>query len=191
MKKILSILMATLMIASLGVVSFNAADTDITNSGGNGTTRVELTYGDVDENGDLVSDKGANFRVTVPTVLPFSVDADGNVTVADNAKIINLSNGQVKVTKATANTVNGWEIVATDTDFKKVPVNSKKFKMELNGDKFGAGTSVDLTLGSAWTIINGKDEMALPYDGDFAVQSAALKDGHIANIVFTVAWNTI
>ena len=186
MKKVISILLAVMMVLAVTAVSVSA---EITTSGGSDTTRVELTYG-TDTDGDDVVDHGANFRVTVPTVIPYTVDSDGNVTTANNLKIQNLCNGQVDVTAVHADTVNGWQLVANGTDFKTVPVDSKQFTMTLNGDNFGAGTSVDLTLGSAWTTINGQSELPLPYDGDFAVQSEAITSGHIANVIFTCAWHT-
>lgn len=191
MKKIIAMIMVVAMLTAMSVVGASAA---ITESGGSDTTRVELTYGTlVDTDNDGVPDTpdhGANFKVTVPTVIPFNVDSDGTVTTADNLKIQNQCNGQVDVTAVHANTVNGWSIVANGTDFKKVPVDSKQFTFTLNGDNFGAGTSVDLALGSAWTTIDGQSDMALPYGGDFAVQSAKLEAGHIANVIFTVAWHT-
>lgn len=191
MKKIIAMFMVIAMIAAMSVVGASAA---ITESGGSDTTRVELTYGTlVDTDNDGIPDTpqgGANFKVTVPTVIPFAVDSDGNVTVADDLEIINESNGQVDVTAVHANTVNGWAIVANGTDFKKVPVDSKQFTFTLNGDNFGAGTSVDLDLGAEWTTIDGNDSLPLTYDGDFAVQSAPIEAGHIANVIFTVTWHT-
>lgn len=190
-KKFAAILMVLAMLASVAVCSASA---EINQSGGSDTTRVELTYGTlVDTDGDGIPDTpdhGANFKVTVPTVIPFNVDSDGIVTTATNLSINNQSNGQVDVTGVHANTVNDWQIVANGTDFKKVPVDSKQFTFTLNGDNFGAGTSVDLTLGSAWTTIDGQSSLALPYDGDFAVQSQKIEAGHIANVIFTVAWHT-
>ena len=191
MRKIISVLLAVMIVLSVSAIAVSA---EVTQSGGSDTTRVELTYGTlVDTDGDGTPDTpdhGANFRVTVPSVIPYYVDSDGNVTVADNLKIQNLSNGQVDVTGVRAETVNGWEIVANGTDFKQVPVDSKQFTMTLNGDNFGAGTAVDLTLGSGWTTINGQSDMALTYSGDFAVQSTQINAGHIANVIFTVAWHT-
>jgi hypothetical protein len=131
----------------------------------------------------------AIFKVTVPTVLPFTVDSDSNVTVANNAVISNKCNGQVKVTNVRAQTTDGWAIVANDTDFREVPVDSKQFTFTLNGDSFGPGKDVDLTLGREWTVINGKEKMALPYSGTFAVQSQPKVDLPIANTIFTIAWN--
>ena len=185
-KKIIAIVMAVMFVVAMATVSASA---EVTTSGGSDNTRVVLTYGS-DTDNDGVLDKGANFRVTVPTELPFTVDSDNNVTVADNAKITNLSNGQVDVTAVSAATTGGWAIVANGTDFTKVPVDSKQFTFTLNGDNFGAGTSVDLTLGSAWTTIDGNDELALPYSGTFAIQSAAHTAEQIATVTFTVAWHT-
>lgn len=187
MKKILAMIMSIITVMAASVVSYGAA-TQIDASGDNGETRVELTYGAKDAEGNPIT--GARFKVQVPTVLPYDVDEDGNVTVADNAKIQNLCNGQIDVTAVKAETVNGWEIVANGTDFKKVPVDSKQFSMTLNGDNFPAGSVSNLTLGSAWKTIDGQDEMVLPYAGDFAVQSSPLKAAHIANVIFTIAWHT-
>lgn len=186
MKKIIAMFMVIAMITALSVVGANA---EITTSGSDDTTLLELTYGS-DTDYDGVVDKGANFRVTVPTVIPYSIDSNGNVTTADNLSINNLCNGQVDVTAVHADTVNGWSLAAYGTDFTKVPVDSKLFTMQLNGDVFEDGSSVDLTLGDAWTTIDGNESLALPYDGDFAVQSTAIDDSLIANVIFTVAWHT-
>ena len=187
MKKILASIIAGIMLVSASVVSFGAAEV-INQSGQDGDTRVELTYGNKNDQGTPI--KGATFKVQVPTVLPYSVDSEGVVTVANNAEIKNLGNGQVDVTAVKAQTVNGWSIVANGTDFKTVPVDSKQFTMTLNGDNFPAGTESNLTLGSAWTTIDGTENMALPYSGDFAVQSSPINGAHIANGIFTVAWHT-
>lgn len=176
MKKVLAIIMAACMIFTVGVATVSAA---VDQSGGSDTTKVELTA------------ESATFKVTVPTVLPYSVDANGNVSVATDAKISNLSNGPVQVTNVTAKTLDAWELVENGTDFQKVKVNSPQFTMTLNGDNFPAGTTSILTLGSAWTPINGNSDLALSYDGDFAEQSDIIDGENIANVIFTVAWYTV
>ena len=175
MKKILSIIMAACMIISIGAISAGAIDV----SGGSDTTKVELTA------------DAATFKVTVPTVLPYAVAADGTVSVATDAKISNLSNGPVVVTDVTAKTLNEWELVEVGTDFQAVKVNSPQFTMTLNGDNFPAGTTSTLTLGSAWTPINGNSDFALTYSGDFAEQSDVLEGENIANVIFTIGWYTV
>lgn len=171
--KIATLCMAALMCGT-AVVSASAIET----SGGSDTTKVELTA------------EAATFKVTVPTVLPYSVAADGTVRVASDAKISNLSNGPVVVTDVTAKTLDAWKLVEVGTDFQAVKVNSPEFTMTLNNDNFPAGTTSSLTLGSAWTPINGNSDFALTYSGDFAEQSNAIDGENIANVVFTIGWHT-
>ena len=187
MKRLISIMMVIAIMAMVALVPTSA---EITTSGGSDTARVELTYGtDTDGNGQL--DHGANFKVTVPTIIPFTVDSDGNITTADNLKTQNLGKGPVDITTVHADTVNGWKIVEYGTEFKKVQVDSKQFTFKLNGDNFAAGSNVPLTLSSVWTIIDGKSSMDLPYGGTFAVQSNVKKALPIANVIFAVAWNKV
>lgn len=175
MKKIISIIMAACMIATIGAISVGAIDV----SGGSDTTKVELTA------------DAATFKVTVPTVLPYAVAADGTVSVATDAKISNLSNGPVVVTDVTAKTLDAWELVEVGTDFQAVKVNSPQFTMTLNNDNFPAGTTSTLTLGSAWTPINGNADFALTYSGDFAEQADIIDGENIANVIFTIGWYTV
>lgn len=179
MKKFLAILLAILMAACLlGAVSvFSVGAIDV--SGGSDTTKVELTA------------DAATFKVTVPTVLPYSVDTQGTVSVASDAKISNLSNGPVQVTDVTAKTLDGWELVDVGTDFQAVKVNSQKFSMTLNNDNFPAGTTSVLPLGAAWTPINGNSDFEITYGGDFAEQSDIIEGENIANVIFTVGWYTV
>lgn len=174
MKKFLTLL----AVAALGVTSVVSAGA-IDASGGSDTTKVELTA------------EAATFKVTVPTVLPYSVAADGTVSVATDAKISNLSNGPVVVTDVTAKTLDAWKLVEVGTDFQAVKVNSPEFTMTLNNDNFPAGTTSVLPLGSAWTPINGNSDFALTYSGDFAEQSDAIDGENIANVIFTIGWYTM
>ena len=199
MKKITTTILALAMILSLSVSAFAAAPSaatqttpGITTSGGTDTTEVQLVIGTGDGASDSGSGSGA-FSVTVPTVLPFAVANDGTVSVASNAKIINGSNGPVKVTSVTATGANGWAIVANGTNFKTVPMNTKSFTLTLNGDNFpaaAANTASALSLtGASWPSIAGDNgELALIYSGAFASQTSNL-NVKVADVVFTVAWD--
>lgn len=199
MKKITTTILALAMILSLSVSAFAAAPSaatqttpGITTSGGTDTTEVQLVIGTGDGTSDSGSGSGA-FSVTVPTVLPFAVANDGTVSVASNAKIINGSNGPVKVTSVTATGANGWAIVANGTNFKTVPMNTKSFTLTLNGDNFPAAatnTASALSLtGASWPSIAGDNgELALIYSGAFASQTSNL-NVKVADVVFTVAWD--
>ena len=195
MKKILSSVLALCLAASMAVPAFadgpSASDETAVGADGTGTSRVMLTIGDGD-NDDAPGSGNGNFSVTVPTVLPFVVDNDGTVHVATNAKIINKSNGPVEVAGVAATGANGWAIASNGTDFSRVPVDSKQFTFTLNGDNFAAAataTASDLTLGAAWTAIyGGNGELALPYNGAFAIQSRNVS-AKVADVVFTVQWD--
>lgn len=178
MKKIIASILAVVMVTIIGVSSAYAA-TDIGTPGGEGDTKVTLDA------------EAATFKVTVPTVLPYTVDSNGVVSVADNAKIINESNGPVIVTNVTAKTLDSWKLVEVGTDFQSVKVNSPEFTMTLNGDNFPAGTTSVLPLGDSWTSINGNSDFALTYTGDFAEQSEVIENENIANVIFTISWYTV
>ena len=125
----------------------------------------------------------ANLKVTVPTVLPVNVDSNNNVTVADNAQISNLSNGSVDVTNAEIQT-DEWSVVGFDTDFTKVPVDTKQYGFKLNGDDVSDGVNT-----SVFNTINGNNHIGLSYDANVAIQSQPITNEDIGRIVFTVAWH--
>lgn len=150
------------------------AENEILVSGNNGKSIVTLDY------------NTANLKVTVPTVLPVNVDSDNNVTVADNAQVSNLSNGQVDVTGCTLSGQNEWSIVPFSTDFTKVPVNTKQYGFKLKNTVAQNNGTIAL---DNFDTINGDDSMALPYDANVAIQSEAIDGSDIGQIVFTVAWH--
>lgn len=147
---------------------------EITQSGGSRNTKVTLTT------------TPANLRVTVPTVLPVSVDADNNVTVATNAQIQNLSQGQVDVTNAVLSGSNSWSLAAFDTDFKAVPVNTKQYGFKLLGYNVPVSGNA---YNNQFSTIDGNSALNLTYDANVAIQSDAISDQDIGIIVFTVAWH--
>ncbi len=95
-KKIISLVLAICMLASLAI-SASAANT-VDASGGTGTSSVTLSStADGSIGGDPASTK---MSVTVPTVLPIAVGTDGTVSTATDAKIVNNSFGAVKAEDA-------------------------------------------------------------------------------------------
>ncbi len=151
-----------------------AAENEITVSGNSGQSIVTLDY-DV-----------ANLRVTVPTVLPVSVDSDNNVTVSDSAKIVNFSNGQVDVTNAVLSGSNSWTLAAFNTDFTKVPVDTKQYGFKLQGYSVPVSGNA---YNSQFDTIDGDAALDLSYDANVAIQSNAISAAEIGRIVFTVAWH--
>ena len=107
-KKIISLVLAICMLASLAI-SASAANT-VDASGGTGTSSVTLSS---TADGSIGGDPAATkMSVTVPTVLPIAVGTDGTVSTATDAKIVNNSFGAVKVNSVSIEAAQGWSLAA-------------------------------------------------------------------------------
>lgn len=139
-----------------------------------------------------VTREAATFSVVVPTTLPISVDADGNVTTATDATIINNSSAPVAVTKVELASLSDWTLAAYSRDILNLPVDAKQFGLQMNiGDKTVAtsnsGTSDVLSDSLNARIVKGQN-CAVTYNALFPAQTAAISNTQIANVVFTVGW---
>lgn len=139
-----------------------------------------------------VTREAATFSVVVPTTLPISVDADGNVTTATDATIINNSSAPVAVTKVELASLSDWTLAAYSRDILNLPVDAKQFGLQMNiGDKTVAtsnsGTSDVLSDSLNARIVKGQN-CAVNYNALFPARTAAVLDTQIANVVFTVGW---
>ena len=139
-----------------------------------------------------VTREAAIFSVVVPTTLPISVDADGNVTTATDAAIINNSGAPVAVTKVELTSQSNWTLAAYSRDILNLPVDTKQFGLQMNiGNKTVAtsnrGTSDILSDSLNARIAKGQN-CAVTYNALFPAQTAAVSGTRIANVVFTVAW---
>lgn len=176
-KQLLSALLAgCLVVGCIGPVSAE----EITTSGGIGETPVTLTA------------EAMTFSVTVPMALSVGVAADGTVTTADNAKIINNSSGPVKVESVTAAAVAPWEMVAwSETDnLSGEKVGSKKFALSIQK----AGVSADGSCGAVFDSIAANGELPFEYAAHIAPQATAITaedNEQMARVVFTIGWDEI
>lgn len=139
-----------------------------------------------------VAREAATFSVTVPTTLPISVDANGNVTTATDAAINNNSGAPVAVTKVELASLSDWTLAAYSRDILNLPVDTRQFGLQMNiGDKTIAtsnrGTSDVLSDSLNARIAKGQN-CAVTYNALFPAQTAAVSGTRIANVVFTVAW---
>lgn len=139
-----------------------------------------------------VAREAATFSVTVPTTLPISVDADGNVTTATDAAINNNSGAPVAVTKVELASLSDWTLAAYSRDILNLPVDTRQFGLQMNiGDKTiatsNSGTSDILSDSLNARIAKGQN-CAVTYNALFPAQTAAVSGTRIANVVFTVAW---
>ena len=183
-KKVLSSLLAVGMLASMGTTAFaDAPGPGVYESGGNESVPVTLNV------------EPAIFSVTVPSVLPVSVTADGEVVCAESgeARIINYSHGAVKVTNLEIDAINGWETVDFDNaNMHKVPLNSRLFAFTINNEKTTGADAITFDTAN-FPVLDGandtdSDELVIDYDALIAPQNAAVVNMDIANIVFTIAW---
>ena len=107
-KKIVSLVLAICMLASLAISASAANTVDV--SGGTGTSSVTLSS---TADGSIGGDPAATkMSVTVPTVLPIAVGTDGTVSTATDAKIVNNSFGAVKVNSVSIEAAQGWSLAA-------------------------------------------------------------------------------
>ena len=139
-----------------------------------------------------VTREAAIFSVVVPTTLPISVDADGNVTTATDAAIINNSGAPVAVTKVELNSQSNWTLAAYSRDILNLSVDAKQFGLQMNiGNKTiatsNSGTSDILSDSLNARIAKGQN-CAVTYNALFPAQTTAVSDTQIANVVFTVGW---
>lgn len=119
MKKLMSILIAMLLILGNNVTSFAGED-----------TTVDPNIGAI-SNIKLSAEK-AKFSVTVPISMPLLVKSEGNV-IGGSANIVNDSAAPVKVTNVKVISQPGWTLVAGDADLRASYINSKKIGIKVNG----------------------------------------------------------
>lgn len=118
--------------------------------------------------------------VTVPAALPVSV-VDGDVLVADNAKISNnAKNGAVRVTGVMVE--NGSLTVADYADFDN---DNNTIALSINGCGTEGPGELNITEG-AFPDIEAGEALPINYQAKVAV-SEDVKDMSAATVIFTIA----
>ena len=201
-KKIISLVLAICMLASLAI-SASAANT-VDASGGTGTSSVTLSS---TADGSLDGDPSATkMSVVVPTVLPIAVGTDGSVATASDAKIINNSYGAVKVNSVSIEAAQGWSLAAfgDKATLAHEKVNSNKFGFSLRlGD--GEKKMTDDKNASKQTLLDAAVEgcfmsgvgdtsansIGISYDAIVTPVSEAVTNTAIASVLFIIAWDAV
>ena len=201
-KKIISLVLAICMLASLAI-SASAANT-VDASGGAGTSSVTLSS---TADGSIGGDPAATkMSVTVPTVLPIAVGTDGTVSTATDAKIINNSYGAVKVANISIEAAQNWHLTAFgDTaTLAKEKVDSNKFGFSISLGN-GAVQVTDNKNASKQTLLDAAVEgcfmsgvgdtsansIGIAYDAIVTPVSEAVTNAAIASVLFIIAWDAI
>ena len=201
--KLISLALAACMLCA-AAISVSAAE--INQSGGSGSTPVNLTT----TNGGLNDDgtgggtvTPTKLNVTVPTALPLAMSDDGTVVTADNCKIVNNSYGAVRVKTVTISAASDWNLTSfgdkNSLAGEKVDSNKLGFALSIGGGK------EVMTKGNAAT----QRLIAAPMDGcymtgvgdpsgntaaiDYAAivtpMSGAVNNSTIANVIFVIEWD--
>ena len=197
-KKIISLVLAICMMASLaiGASAANTVDT----SGGTGTSSVTLSS---TADGSLGGDPAATkMSVTVPTVLPIAVGTDGSVATASDAKIVNNSFGAVKVNSVSIEAAQGWNLTAfgDKATLAKEKVDSNKF-----GFSISLGNGAAHKNASKQTLLDAAVEgcfmsgvgdtsansIGIAYDAIVTPVSEAVTNTAIASVLFIIAWDAV
>lgn len=181
MKKLFSTLTTLALAATLATSAFA---TDIGESGGSQTVPVPLTA------------EAATFSVTLPTALPIQVSANGLVTTANEAKIVNQSHGAVKVTDLSITGANGWKTVDYDSaNMATEKVGAHKVAFKLNNQQTVGADALSPFTPINFHRLDGAnsgvtDELAIDYDAKVPAQSTVQDNLVVANVVFTIGWDT-
>ena len=127
------------------------------------------------------------FSVTVPVVLPLTVDENGEVHTGA-AEIINGSTGEVIVSSVSISTKNGWQLVPFNTDMAHVKVDAKQLGFKINDSVTAkTGDTETLVLRGPWDIAeNGK--LPISYDAVVSAVSKAVTEQEVLSIVFVLEW---
>ena len=206
-KKIVSLILAICMIASLAI-SASASELPSGNmvgeSGGTGTSSVTLSS---TADGSLDGDPAATkMSVSVPTVLPVAVGTDGTVSTASDAKIVNNSFGAVKVDSVSIEAAQGWSLAAfgdkASLAHEKVNSNKFGFQLAIGG---GAAAATDNKDSSKQTLLDtaiegcymsgvgdtSANSVGIAYDAIVTPVSEAVTNTAIASVLFIIAWDAV
>ena len=127
------------------------------------------------------------FSVTVPVVLPLTVDESGEVHTG-SAEIINASTGTVVVSSVSISTKNGWQLVPHTTDMAHEKVDAKLLGFKINDAQTNkTGDTEIFSLTSPWEIAENS-RLPLSYDAVVSAVSKAITEQEVLSIVFVLEW---
>lgn len=200
MKKFITLALALCLALSASVF---ASAAEVNSDGGSGSTPVYLSS---TADGTMGGDPAATaMSVTVPTALPMAMSQTGDVTTADNCRIVNNSYGAVRVKSVTITAENGWKLTAfgdkATLASEKVDSNKLGFALSIGGgkqvvtDNSNASTQALISAPAAGCYMSGVgnasgNTVEVDYDAIVTPLSNAVTNANIANVVFVIEWDT-
>lgn len=145
-----------------------------------------------DGNGDGFCDKckavtAQLLIATIPLTLPITANLNGEVAVADNAEIRNLSSTQaIKVTDMRVSVFSGWTLVDGDTVFTEYDRGAQQLAMGFRGTPVKADGSMDMTQAD-WSIA-ANSSLPLEMKADIPAQTQKSAESSIGKVTFTLDW---
>ncbi len=125
--------------------------------------------------------------MTVPVVLPLTVDENGEVHTG-SAEIINASTGAVVVSSVSISTKNGWQLVPFSTDMAHEKVDAKLLGFQINDAQTSKnGDAETFNLTAPWTIAES-GRLPLDYDAVVSAVSQPVTAQDVLSIVFVLEW---
>ena len=199
MKKFITLALALCMALSASICTSAA---EVNTDGGSGSTPVYLSS---TEDGTLDGDPAATaMSVTVPTALPMAMSQTGDVTTADNCRIVNNSYGAVRVKSVTITAENGWKLTAfgdkSTLASEKVDSNKLGFALSIGGGQQVQTATNDATQQLISAPIDGcymtgvgdtsGNSVSVEYAAIVTPLSNTVSNTTVANVVFVIEWNT-
>ena len=201
--KLISLALAACMLCAAAI---SASAAEISQSGGSGSTPVNLTT----TNGGLGGEDDGQvtptkLNVTVPTALPLAMSDDGTVVTATDCKIVNHSYGAVRVKTVTISAASDWNLTSfgdkTSLAGEKVDSNKLGFALAIGGGKevMTKGNAATQRLiaapmdGCYMTGVgdpNG-NTAAIEYAAIVTPMSGAVNNTTIANVIFVIEWDMV
>lgn len=167
-------------------LAFCILTTSVAAAGGSsGVDDVVVTPGGTGETEATVSQSASTFSVTLPSVLPVYVDAEGEVFVASDVPITNESWGPIEIRSIKVTELGGWSLVDFDEDFSRKKVGKKEFGLALAGAPADADTGLVPLTG--FSSVPGGGSFTFNYAAKVALQRSAITET-MASVVFTVGW---
>ena len=200
--KITSLILAACMLCAMSV---SASAAEIKQSGGSGTTPVNLTTTNDGIGGDGGEVTPTKLNVVVPTSLPMAMSDDGTVVTASDCKIVNKSYGAVCVKSVTISASDNWNLTAfgdkSTLAGEKVDSNKLGFALSIGGGKQVKTTSDKATQQLITDPIDGcymtgigdtaNNFVMIDYDAIVTPLSGAVNNATVANVVFVIEWDMV
>lgn len=200
--KILSLALSACMLCAMSV---SASAAEINQSGGSGTTPVNLTTTNDGIGGDGGEVTPTKLNVVVPTSLPMAMSDDGTVVTASDCKIVNKSYGAVRVKSVTISAADEWNLTTfgdkSTLAGEKVDSNKLGFALSIGGGKQVKTNSDKATQQLITAPIEGcymtgigdtaNNFVMIDYDAIVTPLSGAVNNATVANVVFVIEWDMV